>query len=114
MNAIEDVEVIEPEAITKATVKLTYNEIHKLAEYGRMKHGWITYPVQLACKKLVDKGITGRLEIYPNEYSDGLPDVVYSSILHAANNANAHYRQKGKDYCAYYPIADKRRKLTQC
>jgi|SRR5882672_1392452 len=92
-------------------MKFTYNEVHNLAEYGRVKHGWITYPVQLACKKLIEQGISGKLEICPNnnEDGDGLPDMTYPSILTAAKNANTNYLQKGLHYAAWYPIVENKR-----
>ena|SRR5882672_8829914 len=55
-------------------------------------------PVQLFCKDLVENGIFGRLEIYPNEDIDfKSPDVVYN-IKQAAEHANCRYTQKGLDY----------------
>ena len=51
-------------------MKLTYNEIYTYAEYGRVEHGRYTYPVQSCCKQLVEEGIKGPLEIYPNNDTD--------------------------------------------
>lgn len=97
MDTLNAPVAIEP---TRGVVKLTYDQIHKLAEYGRLPHGWTTHPIQLACQKLVEHGIVGKLEIYPNnnDDKDGLPDVIYPSIVTAANRANTPYRQKGIDY----------------
>lgn len=74
-------------------MKLSYNEVYSFAEYGRVRHGWLTYPVQLCCKELVKQGIKGRLEIYSNNdvNKEGEPDVVYLSIVDASKNANARY-----------------------
>jgi hypothetical protein len=93
-------------------MKVSYNEVSAIAEYGRVEYGYITYPVQLASKMLVEQGTRGRLKIYPNgdyypynEDGDGLPDVVYPSVVSASNNASTHYLQKGHHYAAWYPIA---------
>ena len=74
-------------------MKLTYNEIYTYAEYGRVEHGRYTYPVQSCCKQLVEEGIKGPLEIYPNNDTDktGSFDAVYPSIANAANNNSATY-----------------------
>lgn len=57
-------------------------------------------PVQLLCKQLIDKGITGQLWIYSNEDKDCeyLPDQIYKSIRQAANNGSYPYMQIGIHY----------------
>lgn len=88
-------------------IKVTYNQLRELVDDRT------TYPIQSACRHLLEQGITGRLEIHPNdryEDGDGIPDVVYPSISNAAKNANASYYQKNHHYAAWYPIVQKNRK----
>jgi hypothetical protein len=92
-------------------MKATYNEVIEMSRYGRAGHGWTTYPIQLCARRLLEGGIAGRLEIYPNdnEDGDGLPDVIYQSIANAATTGNSRYLQKGHHYAGWYPIAEKNR-----
>lgn len=65
--------------------------------------------IQRFCIDLVDKSISGKLEIYPNnnEDGDGIPDVIYPSIATAAIHANCRYLQKGVHYAGWFPILKK-------
>jgi hypothetical protein len=96
-------------------MRITYNEITAMSQHGRFEHGWITYPAQLCAKTLLEQGMSGRLEVYPNENEDGdgLPDLVYPSIANTANSTNARRLTKGIDYAAWYPIAQKNRTWNQ-
>lgn len=90
-------------------MKLTYTQILELVEDQKVGNGYLTYPIQLAAKKLREQGYSGKLEIVDetNYDGDGISDMILPSIFNSANNANAKYLQKGKDYACWYPIAEK-------